>query len=40
MWFQRGILQRLFAKIAAAGPLPDELMFDASHVRAHRSAAG
>jgi transposase len=39
-WSQRGIWQRLFAKIAATGPVPDELMLDASHVKAHRSAAG
>ncbi len=37
-WSQRGVWQRLFAKIAAAGPVPDELMLDASHVKAHRSA--
>lgn len=39
-WSQRGIWRRLFAKIAATGPVPDELMLDASHVKAHRSAAG
>lgn len=39
-WSQRGIWQRLFAKIAAAGPVPEELMLDASHVKAHRSASG
>jgi transposase len=39
-WSQRGIWQRLFAKIAATGPVPDELMLDASHVKAHRSASG
>ena len=39
-WSQRGIWQRLFAKIAAAGPVPDELMLDATHVKAHRSASG
>ncbi len=39
-WSQRGIWQSLFAKIAAAGPVPDELMLDASDVKAHRSAAG
>ncbi|MET3414914.1 IS5 family transposase [Methylobacterium sp. 1030] len=39
-WSQHGIWQRLFAKIAAAGPVPDELMLDASHVKAHRSASG
>jgi len=39
-WSQRGIWQWLFAKIAAAGPVPDELMLDATHVKAHRSASG
>lgn len=37
---QRGIWQRLFAKIAAAGPIPDELMLDVTHLKAHRSASG
>ena len=39
-WSQRGVWQRLFAKIAAIGSVPDELMLDASHVKAHRSASG
>ncbi len=39
-WSQRGVWQRLFAKVAATGLVPDELMLDASHVTAHRSAAG
>ncbi|MEE7449539.1 hypothetical protein MRF4_17965 [Methylobacterium radiotolerans] len=39
-WSQRGIWQRLFAKIAVAGPVPDGLMLDVSHVKARRSAAG
>lgn len=39
-WSQRGVWQRLFAKIAAAGPVPNELMLDATHVKAHRSVAG
>lgn len=38
-WLQRGVWQPLFAKIAATGPVPDELMLDASHMKAHRSAA-
>jgi transposase len=33
-WFQRGIWQRLFAKIAATGPVPDGLRLDASHMKA------
>ena len=39
-WARRGVWQRIFAKVAAAGPVPDELMLDSSHVKAHRSAAG
>ncbi|WP_394886139.1 IS5 family transposase [Mesorhizobium sp. AaZ16] len=39
-WSQRRIWQRIFEKMAAAGPVPDELSIDSSHVKAHRSAAG
>lgn len=39
-WAGHGIWQRLFEQIAAAGPVPDELSLDSSHVKAHRSAAG
>lgn len=39
-WAGHGIWQRLFEKIAASGPVPDELSIDSSHVKAHRSAAG
>jgi len=39
-WSRRGIWQRLFAALAAAGGAPDELSLDSSHVKAHRSAAG
>ena len=39
-WSQRRIWQRIFEKMAAAGPVPDELSVDSSHVKAHRSAAG
>ncbi len=31
-WSQRGIWQRIFEKMAAAGPVPDELSIDSSHV--------
>src|SRR5208283_5981644 len=37
---QRRIWQHIFEKMAAAGPVPDELSIDSSHVKAHRSAAG
>lgn len=39
-WSQRGIWHRLFEKAAAAGPIPDELSIDSTHVKAHRSAQG
>lgn len=39
-WARRGVWQRIFAKVAAAGPLPDELALDSSVVKAHRSASG
>ena len=39
-WARRGIWQRVFVKLSAAGPVPDELMLDATHVKAHCSASG
>ena len=39
-WARRGIWQRIFAKVAATGSVPDELCLDSTHVKAHRSAAG
>lgn len=39
-WSKRRIWQGLFEKMAAAGPVPEELSIDTSHVKAHRSAAG
>jgi transposase len=39
-WARRGVWQRIFAKLAAAGPIPDELALDSSNVKAHRSASG
>ena len=39
-WAQRGIWQRIFERMAAAGPVPEELSLDSSHVKAHRSALG
>ena len=37
-WAQRGIWQRIFERMTAAGPVPEELSIDSSHVKAHRSA--
>ena len=39
-WSQRRIWQRIFERLAAAGPVPEELSIDSSHVRAHRCAQG
>jgi transposase len=39
-WSQRRIWQRIFEKMAASGPVPDELSIDSTHVKAHRSAQG
>jgi len=39
-WARRGVWQRIFAKVAAAGPIPEELALDRSNVKAHRSASG
>ncbi len=37
-WSRRGVWQRMFERMAAAGPVPEELCFDSTHVKAHRSA--
>ncbi len=37
-WSSRGIWQRMFERMAAAGPVPQELSLDSTHVKAHRSA--
>jgi transposase len=39
-WSRRGLWQRLFEQVAASGRVPQELLIDSSHVKAHRSAAG
>lgn len=39
-WARRGVWQRIFAKVATAGAVPDELCLDSTHVKAHRSASG
>ena len=39
-WSRRGVWQRMFERLAASGEVPDELMLDSTHVKAHRSAAG
>jgi transposase len=39
-WSRRGVWQRLFEQVAASGRVPQELLIDTSHVKAHRSASG
>lgn len=39
-WSQRRIWHRIFEKMAASGPVPEELSIDSTHVEAHRSAQG
>jgi len=39
-WSGRGPWQRLFEQVAASGRVPQELLIDTSHVKAHRLAAG
>lgn len=39
-WSAQGLWHKLFARLAAAGNMPDELSIDSTHIKAHRSAAG
>ena len=39
-WAEKGVWERLFHHLADAGGPPKSLMIDATHVKAHRSAAG
>ena len=38
-WSQLGVFNRTFSALAAKGGKPDQLMIDATHLKAHRSAA-
>ena len=38
-WSRLGVFNRIFAELAAAGGKPDRLMIDATHLKAHRTAA-
>ena len=38
-WSRLGVFNRIFAEIAAKGGKPDRLMIDATHLKAHRTAA-
>lgn len=38
-WSRLGVFNRIFAELAAKGSRPDRLMIDATHLKAHRTAA-
>ena len=38
-WSRLGVFNKIFAALAAKGPRPKQLMIDATHLKAHRTAA-
>jgi transposase len=38
-WSRLGVFNRIFAELARKGGKPDQLMIDATHLKAHRTAA-
>jgi transposase len=38
-WSRMGVFDRIFAALAGQGPAPERLMIDATHLKAHRTAA-
>jgi putative transposase len=38
-WSRRGVFKRIFAALAAEPGVPERLMIDATHLKAHRTAA-
>lgn len=38
-WSEMGVFDRIFEALAAEGPPPKQLMIDATHLKAHRTAA-
>ena len=38
-WSRAGVFNRIFAGLSAEGGKPDQLMVDATHLKAHRTAA-
>jgi transposase len=38
-WSRLGVCDRVFATLAGEGPLPARIMIDATHLKAHRTAA-
>ena len=39
-WARKGVWERVFTELAEAGGPPGTLMLDATHIKAHRAAAG
>ena len=38
-WSRLGVFDRIFAALAGEGPKPERMMIDATHLKAHRTAA-
>jgi transposase len=38
-WSRLGVFSKIFAELASKGPRPQRLMIDATHLKAHRTAA-
>jgi len=38
-WSRLGVFDRIFAALAGGGPRPERIMIDATHLKAHRTAA-
>jgi transposase len=38
-WSRMGVFDRIFAALASDGPKPERIMIDATHLKAHRTAA-
>ena len=38
-WSRLGVFNKIFAELASKGPRPQRLMIDATHLKAHRTAA-
>ena len=38
-WSRLGVFDRIFANLAGEGPSPERIMIDATHLKAHRTAA-
>ncbi len=38
-WSRLGVFNRIFAALVGEGPRPERIMIDATHLKAHRTAA-